>query len=115
MGINFKTKEYLTNRNSLRYLITNPFQEPFSYTLIKALKEKNIVIENKKETCNKYTTELTFTLKKAKCCIPVNGKIFISKDHLISLKLQSGHEIKELKTREVSTAIQAILDLFKDV
>ena len=108
--MDFKTKEYLTNRNSLRYLITNPFLEPLLSTLLNHITTNKILVINKKETCTNFNTSLFLILKKDNKT--VNVKINISKDHLISIRLQYGNTEESLKTRDISTVMQTVFKPF---
>ena len=101
---NFKQENYKNNRNSLRYLITNPFKEFPSITIENVFKSKSF-IKNKTE---KYTTEgcvLFYELNIANKVGLVS--VLISPDHLMTVKV-SYNKLKEIKTREMSEVVALI-------
>lgn len=75
------------------------------------LKEKNFTIIDKKETCEDYTIDLYLTVRKLEQVTRMN--VFISKDHLIYLKLKKDSEKKvvEIKTRDPNKVLKIIGEL----
>ena len=96
---NFKVKEYKKNRNSLRYLLTNPFEEPIANTILNFLKENSIYIKNKTETYTGYLSDLRYEFKIKNT--PTFLDIHISKDHLITIKINSKIISKTRSVHEV--------------
>ena len=100
---NFKHKEYSKNRNSLRYLIAKPYKEQPSYTIHKFLESNKVFIKNKKETCEGHKVNIYYEIIIKNKSLFLN--IYISKDHLITLKIISENSEINLKTRVLDEVI----------
>ena len=95
---NFKLKKIFEKKNNLRYIISNPYKELPTYTILKYLKERNFFIINKIEKITEEDTRLHIQLKKAYI------NIIISKDYLITLELLINNK-KTLKTRKIEDVL----------
>jgi len=102
----FKTKDHIKNRNHLRDLLNNPFKEPLASTIQKFLAKEKAIIINKVENCEGYTTRLNYTFRKQTLICYLN--IFVSKDHLITVKINYPNKEVVLKTRLVDEIIAAL-------
>jgi len=101
---NFVMKNYIKNRNSLRYLITNPFTEPPSYTILKFIKANRYIILDKEERVTPEYNSFSFRIRRIREVITV--KVHISKDHLIKITISPTGKISKLKkTRVIEEAL----------
>ena len=103
----FKIKECIKDRNQIRYILSNPFEgKPLSNTILEFLKEQKVFIINKKESCDKHITDLSYQIKLKEHIFFIN--INISKDHLITIKIASKTFSTDIKTRVPSIVISTL-------
>ena len=100
---NYVMKNYIKNRNSLRYLITNPFTEPFSYTLLKFFKDNKYLIVDKDERVSPEESTIKFKIKRYQKVILISAHV--SKDHLITISLTNGKNSAHKKTRSIEECL----------
>lgn len=105
---NYKVEEYKKNRNSLRYLLTNPFQESPFKSLISFFNQKGYYITNKVEENIKDVLTLTFKVRKKTNNYSL--KILVSKDHLITLTLT----YQKTNYTKKSRSLQEILNYIEE-
>lgn len=103
---NFRIKHMLEHRNSLRYLLSNPFKELPTYTILKYLKNNKIYIVNKIEKITEEDTRLHIQLKN------LYLNVIISKDHLITVEIIKKKK-ETLKTRNIEEVLNFLKDKIK--
>ena len=110
--ISKKHKDYAENRNSLRYLITDPFKEPFGVSLLNIFKAENMFIVNKIERIDEENTRITVQLRKNNKDFFI--KVNISKDHLIKLEANCLGTLQEKTTRVIEEALLFVTCFLKE-
>ena len=111
--ISKKHKDYAKNRNSLRYLLTDPFKEPFGVSLLSIVKNEDMFLVNKIEKIDEENTRITLQLRKNKKDFFI--KTNISKDHLIKLEVNSLGYLQEKTTRVVEEALLFVTNFLRGI
>ena len=81
---NFKQEKYKQDRNNLRYLITDPFSEHPSLTILNFIKNR-VFIKNKSANYTSENSKFCYELILANKTGFIS--VGISKDHLITAKV----------------------------